>query len=106
MLFQFTTTGGVTTVVSSTNAVPQAQRGFGADFYGDGGPASSAHLAFPFGLTVDGNANIFVADTFNERIRKIDPHGTINTTAGTGAPNFSGDGGPAAGASLSLAKLL
>jgi len=47
-----------------------------------------------------------VADTFNERIRMINQAGIINTVAGTGAPNFFGDGGPGAGAGLSLAKLL
>jgi trimeric autotransporter adhesin len=105
LVVQFLPSGQVT-VAGSAATVPGSQLGFGVNFYGDGGPATSAKLAFPFGLAVDNSGNIFVADTFNERIRLINQQGIITTAAGTGAPNFFGDGGPAAGAGLSLAKQL
>ncbi|HLG98029.1 MAG TPA: hypothetical protein VKX49_17065 [Bryobacteraceae bacterium] len=71
-------------------------------FSGDGGPAASAELNGPSGVTLDSNGNILVADTRNHRIRKITPDGTITTIAGTGTCGFSGDGGPALAAELCL----
>jgi uncharacterized protein (TIGR03437 family) len=71
-----------------------------AGFSGDGGMAANAALSSPSDVTVDGNGNLYVADTLNNRIRKITPNGTITTLAGDGASRFSGDGGPASGASL------
>jgi DNA-binding beta-propeller fold protein YncE len=63
---------------------------------GDGGPAARAELNGPHSLAVAKNDVIFVADTWNNRIRKIDPRtGVITTVAGTGRKGFSGDGGPA-----------
>jgi len=97
---------GITVVAGSSGSIPVSQLGFGVNFFGDGGPANGALLASPFGVAVDSSGNVFVADTFNERIRMINQAGIINTVAGTGAPNFFGDGGPGAGAGLSLAKLL
>src|SRR5262245_25162488 len=69
-------------------------------FSGDGSPATSAELNDPRQLAVDGAGNLFVADTFNNRIRKITSAGIISTVAGTGVRGFSGDGGPAAAAQL------
>jgi sugar lactone lactonase YvrE len=72
-----------------------------ASFSGDNGPASSAQLFNPQGLTVDGSGNIYFADTRNNRVRRIDATtGIITTIAGTGAPSFSGDNGPAFAAAL------
>ena len=71
-------------------------------FSGDGGPATSAMLSLPSGVTVDAAGNLFIADQANERIRKVTPGGTITTVAGNGREGFSGDGGPATSASLSL----
>jgi len=60
---------------------------------GDGGPATAAQLNFPTGVAVDAAGNLFIADTFNNRIRKVSANGTITTVAGTGARGFGGDGG-------------
>src|SRR5438309_1663220 len=71
-------------------------------FSGDGGPATSAALSGPHGLFVDGFGNIFIADTYNDRIRKVvAATGNIETVAGNGTFGFSGDGGPAISAALS-----
>ena len=66
---------------------------------GDGGPASDAGLS-PWGLAWDEQDNLYVADVFNCRIRKVDQAGIITTVAGDGSCGFSGDGGPALQASL------
>ena len=67
---------------------------------GDGGPARLAQLNQPSACALDSAGNLFIADTGNHRIRKVDPSGTISTVAGTGAAGFSGDGGPATAASI------
>ena len=67
---------------------------------GDGGPALEAQLNRPTGVAVDASDRVLVADEGNHRIRRIDRGGTIHTVAGTGAPEFTGDGGPATGAGL------
>ena len=69
-------------------------------FSGDGGPATDARINMPEQLWVDDKGNIYVADTFNRRVRKIDTDGIITTVAGNGTQAFSGDGGPAASAGL------
>jgi uncharacterized protein (TIGR03437 family) len=72
-----------------------------AGFSGDGGAAASAQLGVaPGGLTVDGGGNLYIADTSNNRIRKVSLGGTITTVAGSGVAGFSGNGGPAAVAQL------
>ena len=67
----------------------------------DNGPAVNARLWEPQGVAVDGAGNLFFADSFNDRIRKVDSTGTITTIAGTGEYGFGGDGGPAVNARLS-----
>ena len=69
-------------------------------FSGDGGPAIDASLSLPQGVAVDGSGNLFIADTFNNRVRQVRPDGSIRTVAGNGDQGFSGDGGPAINASL------
>ncbi len=70
-------------------------------FSGDGGPAISASLNFPAGVAVDASGNLFIADQYNNRIRKVSANGIISTVAGNGAARFSGDGAAATSASLS-----
>lgn len=69
-------------------------------FSGDGGTAITAELWFPLGVTRDAAGNVYVADTFNNRIRKINPGGIISTVAGNGSETYGGDGGQATSASL------
>jgi sugar lactone lactonase YvrE len=68
---------------------------------GDGGPAGRAQLSFPTGISVDAAGDLFIADTYNARIRRVDAaSGVITTVAGTGRLGSGGDGGPAVGADL------
>ena len=70
-------------------------------FAGDGGPATAARLESPFGITIDDADNLYIADSANQRIRKVTlVNGQITTVAGSGSFGFSGDGGPANIASL------
>ena len=83
-------TGTISTVAGSGTA------GYG----GDGGAAASAQLNYPTGVALDGANNLYIADTLNHRIRKVDSAGVISTVAGSGMPGFSWDGGAAASARL------
>lgn len=70
---------------------------------GDGGLATSARLRGPFGVSVDGIGNIYIADATNNKIRKITSStGVISTYAGTGTAGYSGDGGDAILANLNF----
>ncbi len=68
-------------------------------FSGDGGRAEEAGLSYPSGVAVDGSGNVYIADRYNGRIRKVDVRGIITTIAGSGDwwsyNGNSGDGGPA-----------
>jgi sugar lactone lactonase YvrE len=74
----------------------------GRGYAGDGGPAASALLNLPASVVFDGAGNLYVADQANQRIRRIDPAGTISTWAGSGQRGFGGDGGPAGEARFNL----
>jgi len=69
-------------------------------YSGDGGPATSAQLNYPSDVALDNFNRIYIADTSNHRIRKVDGMGNITTIAGIGTPGYSGDGGPATSAEL------
>ncbi|NCX95569.1 MAG: hypothetical protein EBX41_04010, partial [Chitinophagia bacterium] len=73
-------------------------------YSGDGGAATAASLNEPKGVAVDASANVYIADCFNNRIRKVNTSGIISTIAGNGSAGYSGDGGAATAASLSLPK--
>lgn len=70
-------------------------------FSGDGGPAVKALLHFPTAVAVDEVGHLFIADTINHRVRRVDStNGVITTVAGTGHPRYAGDGGTATAAAL------
>lgn len=96
-------TGVITTIAGSGS--------FGhsnGDFAGDGGIATNAKLNYPTGVTVDKTGNVYIADSYNHRIRKvINPTGVITTVAGSGITgpgngSFGGDGGLATAARLNF----
>ena len=76
--------------------------GTGASSYiGDNGQATSAGLTLPAGVALDDSGNIYIADTYNSRIRKVTVStGIITTIAGTSSANYTGDGGEATSATL------
>ena len=83
-----------------------------AGFSGDGGPATRAQLNFNRGVGVDGAGTVWIADSLNQRIRKVDAAGIITTVAGNGkscyasANNNCGDGGPASAAGFATPRAL
>ncbi len=90
---RFDITRGLVTVYAGTG---------GAGFGGDGGPATLAALNGPVDLAFDSQGNLYIADAFNNRIRRVDTQQIITTIAGTPGfePGSAGDGGPATAARL------
>lgn len=84
-------TGAISTVAGSNDI-------YGYD--GDGGPATRARLGLPTGLAVDAADNLYIADTGNNRVRKVSRTGRITSLVGSGSPGLGGDGGPAIVAQL------
>jgi sugar lactone lactonase YvrE len=87
------TPAGVITTIAGTGS---------AGFSGDGGPATSAQLFSPSALAFDGAGNLYVADTGNNRVRRIGTDGRITTVAGTGVADQSPEGTPALEADLNV----
>lgn len=87
----------------ATNGIITTIAGNGtAGFSGDNGPATSAQLNGPLGVALDRNGNILIADSGNNRIRRVNAAtGVITTAAGTGDTGFNGDGGAATSARIS-----
>jgi sugar lactone lactonase YvrE len=83
--------GGVITTVAGTGT---------PGYSGDGEPATGAQLNAPAGVTLGRDESLYIADEYNHRVRRVAPTGIISTVAGNGAHAYSGDGGPAAEASL------
>jgi len=81
------------------NGVMTTVAGNGGASLGDNGPATGAGLNGPLGVAVDVAGNLYIADSFNNRIRKVS-NGVITTVAGNGQPGFTGDNGPATSAKL------
>ena len=71
-----------------------------AAYFGDGGQATKASVNKPEGLALDGAGNLYIADSFDNAVRKVTPSGVITTIAGNGLTGFAGDGGPATRAQL------
>jgi RHS repeat-associated protein len=84
---------GIITIVAGTGEY---------GYSGDGGSARAAQLAYPQGLALAPDGSLFIADTYNHRIRKVDPFGIITTVAGSSTWGYAGDGGPATEARLRI----
>ena len=92
------TTAGVINTVVGDNAL-------GAGFAGDHGALLAAALSAPSAMAFDSAGNLYIADTGNNRVRKVSFSSNIITTvAGTGTPNYSGDGFPAINAALNAPR--
>ncbi len=83
--------GGMINTVAGTGAF---------SFSGDGGPAVAATLNAPFAVALAPDGSLYIADTSNNRIRRVTVQGIISTVAGTGVYGFSGDGGAATAAQI------
>jgi sugar lactone lactonase YvrE len=96
------TSGTITTVAGRfTGFVPRDEADCVPNFDGEGGPATEATLSCPHGVAVDVAGNIYIADSANHAIRRVDPSGTIVTVAGAGGTSGdSGDGGPGTAARI------
>lgn len=93
--------GDASFVKPSINIIETVAGGNGTCGYsGDGGLALFAALRNPSGMAVDATGNLYISDTLNNRIRRVDINGRITTVAGWGEIGFSGDGGPAVQAAI------
>src|ERR1700691_917364 len=93
----------------ASNGVIETLAGTGiSGFSGDGGPAAQAQLNSPYGLALDWQGNLYIADLGNARVRRVGPDGTITTIAGGGPLPAGGanDGSPAAILALSAPRNL
>lgn len=88
---------GIINTVAGTGPNPGTRAG---GYSGDGGPGTQAQLNGPTRIRLDGAGNLFICDTNNHVIRRLDPSGIITTFAGTGVAGYGGDGGAATAAQL------
>ena len=86
--------------IDSSGVVSTAAGNGVNSFSGDGGSAMAAQINAPAAVTLDVSGNLYIADSANNRIRKITPSGIVTTVAGTGAGGYSGDGSPGVQAQL------
>lgn len=101
LVFADTANHRVRRVVAATGVIETVAGNGISGSAGDGGAATSANLNGPRGVGVDAAGNLFIADTGNNRVRRVDfSTGRITTVAGTGVAGFSGDGGVGTGANL------
>jgi len=87
---------GLVTTIAGSGASP--------NFGGDNGPAITAQLYSPSSVAMDSSGNWYIADTSNNRIRRVTPAGVISTIAGTGTAGSTGDNGPASAAELNAPR--
>jgi sugar lactone lactonase YvrE len=93
---------GSVTEVAGDPRPTQSNANWTCGYSGDGGPATTAALSYPYGVAVD-NAYLYIADMYNSCIRRVDANGVITTVAGVcESAGYSGDGGPARTARLNL----
>src|SRR5260221_14105267 len=85
-------------MIASNGTISTVAGKDGYGYNGDGGLATNAALYAPFGVAIDTDGSLLIADTKNNRVRKVAKTGLITTVAGAGVPGFSGDGGPATAA--------
>jgi sugar lactone lactonase YvrE len=99
-----TSTGGTCTPKSGETAgdiyTYAGDNVLGAGYSGDGGPATSAQLYYPYDVAADASGNVYIADAYNQRIRKVNTSGIISTFAGNGYTGYQVDGVPATDTSL------
>jgi len=87
--------------IDASGIITTIAGGVASGYSGDNGPATSAKLKQPIGISISASGYIYFADTWNNCIREISPDGIIHTIAGTGILGFYGDGGNATAAQLS-----
>ncbi len=88
------------TLFGQTNVIRTIAGNGTSGFSGDGAAATAARMYNVWGIAIDDRGNLYLADFYNERIRKIDTNGIINTIAGNGRTGFSGDSSAATAASF------
>jgi uncharacterized protein (TIGR03437 family) len=88
--------GSIVTTIAGSGASP--------NFGGDNGPATAAQLSAPSSVVMDSSGNWYIADTANNRIRRVTPAGVISTIAGNGTAGSTGDNGPSSAAELNAPR--
>jgi uncharacterized protein (TIGR03437 family) len=95
LLYITDTTNNIVRMVDASGIIKTIAGNGQAAYAGDGGAALSASLDSPAGIAVDAAGNLLIADSLNQRVRRVTPAGTLDTVAGNAGYRFGGDGGPA-----------